>query len=92
MITTPTSPPSSVTTASSARRAAQSTFDAVLWVLREYGVARLYDPWVTDRLAQFSSAQAEELIAALTRLKTKPLGRNVSDDLILRVERIVGRT
>jgi hypothetical protein len=57
--------------------AAQSTWDAVLWVLREYGEARIYDPWVTNRLAQFSPAQIDELVAALTRLKYKPLGRNV---------------
>lgn len=71
-----------------ARRAAESTFQAVLWVLREYGMARLYDSWVLDRVAQFSPAQIEELIAALTRLKTKPLGRNVTDELIAGVARM----
>jgi hypothetical protein len=74
-----------------AKRAAQSTWDAVLWVLREYGLARLYDPWVTLRLAQFSPAQVEELVAALTRLKSKPLGRNVTDELIGKIANTVGR-
>ena len=73
-----------------AKRAAQSTWDAVLWVLREYGMARLYDPWVTNRLGQFSPAQVDELIAALTRLKSKPLGRNVTNELIAGVERLRG--
>jgi hypothetical protein len=73
-----------------ARRAAESTYQAVLWVLREHGMARLFDPWVTDRLAQFSPAQADELIAALKRLKTKPLGRNVTDELIAGVEKLRG--
>jgi hypothetical protein len=73
-----------------ARRAAQSTYDAVLWVLREYGEARLYDPWVTNRLAQFSPTQIAELVAALGRLKTKPLGRNVTDELIAGVEKLRG--
>jgi hypothetical protein len=72
-----------------ARRAAQSTYDAVLWVLREHGVARLYDPWVTNRLERFSPAQIQELIAALKRLKTKPLGRNVTDELIAGVENLI---
>jgi hypothetical protein len=74
------------------RRAAQSTWDAVLWVVREAGVARLYDPWVTDRLAQFSSEQIEELLAALKRLKTKPLGRNVTDKLIAGIEQMRGQS
>ena len=73
-----------------AKRAAQSTWDAVLWVLREYGMVRLYDPWVTNRLAQFSTTQITELVAALTRLKTKPLGRNVTDELIEEVEKLRG--
>ena len=69
-----------------AKRAAESTYQAVLWVLCEHGMARLYDPWVTNRLAQFSPAQIEELVAALKRLRTKPLGRNVTDELIVGVE------
>jgi len=73
-----------------AKRAAQSTWDAVLWVLREHGMSRLYDPWVTNRLAQFSPPQVEELIAALTRLKSKPLGRNITDELIAGIAKVRG--
>jgi hypothetical protein len=73
-----------------ATRAAESTYQAVLWVLREYGMARLCDPWVTSRLAQFSPAQIDELVAALTRLKNKPLGRNVSDELIGGIAKLRG--
>jgi hypothetical protein len=74
-----------------AKRTAQSTWDAVLWVLREHGMARLYDPWVTNRLAQFSAEQVEELIAALTRLKSKPLGRKVTNELITKIANAVGQ-
>jgi hypothetical protein len=71
--------------AKAARQAERSTWDAVLWVLRECGMARLYDPWVINRLARFSPAQVEELVAALTRL-------NVSDDLIEGVKQMRGRS
>lgn len=81
-----------LTKPANARRAAQSTRDAVLWVLRENGMSRLYDPWVIDRAAQFSPEQVEELIAALKRLKTKPLGRLVTDELIEGVERLRGQS
>jgi hypothetical protein len=55
-----------------ARRVAQSTWDAVLWVLRTYGMKRINDAWLTTRLAEFSDAQVEELFAALTRLSARP--------------------
>ena len=45
-----------------------------------------------DRLAQFSPAQVEELIAALKRLKTKPLGRMVTDELIAGVVKLRGQS
>jgi hypothetical protein len=86
MIETPlTKPPN-------ARRAAQSTWDAVLWVLRENGTYRLYDPWMIERVAQFSPEQVEELIAALKRPKTKPLGRLVTDELIKGVQGLRGQS
>jgi hypothetical protein len=71
-----------------ARRAAQLTYDAVLWVLREHGMARLFDPWTINRLTQFSPEQIGGLVAALQRLKTKPLGRNVTDELIGGIEKL----
>jgi hypothetical protein len=67
------------------RRAAQSTYDAVLWVLREYGIARLGDDWMVPRLAEFSPEQLRELIAAMRRLKAKGW-RNVTDELIQKLE------
>jgi hypothetical protein len=56
-------------------------WDAVLWVLRTYGLARLSDDWMRPRLAQFSPDQLQELVAAMRRLKTKgwPM---VTDELI----------
>ena len=72
------------------REAAQSTWDAVLWVLREYGMARIYDPWVTNRLARFSPEQFDVLVDALTRLKSKPIGVNVTDELIAGVKGLKG--
>jgi phage terminase large subunit len=63
------------------RRAAQSTYDAVLWVLREYGVARLGNDWTVRRLAEFSPEQLRELIAAMHRLKATGWTK-VTDELI----------
>jgi hypothetical protein len=54
-----------------ARRAAESTFQAVAYVLRQYGMRRLDDPWLTARLGEFSDAQIVELIAALGRMQQR---------------------
>lgn len=54
-----------------AKRAAESTFQAVAYVLRTSGMARLNDPWLTSRLADFSDLQIKELVAALGRMKSK---------------------
>jgi hypothetical protein len=64
-----------------ARRAAQSTYDAALWVLREYGVARLDDAWMRPRLADFSTAQLKELIAAMERMRPR-YPRTITDELL----------
>jgi hypothetical protein len=61
--------------------APQSTYDAVLWVLREYGKARIDDKWMRPRLAQFSTAQLRELIAAMGRIQAQ-YPRTVTSDLI----------
>jgi hypothetical protein len=68
-----------------AKRVAQSTYDACLWVLRTYGVARLNDDWMRPRLAEFSPDQLQELVAAMRRLKAKgwPM---VTDELIEMLE------
>jgi len=74
-----------------ARRAAQSTFDAVLWVLRTYGVARLNDDWMRPRLAEFSPEQLGELVAAMRRLKAKGWPK-VTDELIGMLEGLCNET
>ena len=71
--------------------AAQSTFDAVLWVLRSYGVARLADDWMLPRLADFSDNQMGELIAAMHRLKATGQWPNVTADLIEKLESLNDR-
>jgi len=51
----------------------QTTYDAVLWVLREYGIARLDDAWMRPRLREFSTTQLKELIAAMGRMQSRYL-------------------
>jgi hypothetical protein len=63
------------------RHAAQSTFDALLWELREYGVERLTREATQDRLAQVSTEQLQQLIAAFERLQTQ-YTRTVTPELI----------
>jgi hypothetical protein len=80
MIETPlTKPPG-------AKRAAQSTFDAVLYVLRTYGTARLADAWMLPRLAEFSPEQMQDLIAAMHRLRASGRWPNVTDELVAKLE------
>jgi len=69
-----------------AKRAAQSTYDAVLWILREYGVARLGDAWTLPRLAEFSPDEMQDLIAAMRRLKASGRWPNVTDELVAKLE------
>jgi hypothetical protein len=69
-----------------ANRAAQSTWDAVLWVLRTYGTARLADAWMLPRLAEFSPEQMQELIAAMRRLRASGRWPRVTDELVSRLE------
>jgi hypothetical protein len=68
------------------QRAAQSTYDAVLWVLRTYGAARLADDWTLPRIADFSAEQLAELIAAMRRLQTTGNWPHVTDELISKLE------
>jgi hypothetical protein len=63
------------------RHAAQSTFDALLWQLREHGVERLNEDATRNRLAQLSGAQVQQLIAALERLRSR-YARTITDELI----------
>jgi hypothetical protein len=63
------------------RHAAQSIFDALLWELREYGVERFKREATRDRLAQLSTGQLQQLIAAFERLQTQ-YTRTITPELI----------
>ena len=51
--------------------AAQSTYDALLWELREYGVHRFKQRPTQWRLGELSAPQVQDLTAAIKRLQTK---------------------
>jgi ABC-type transport system involved in cytochrome bd biosynthesis fused ATPase/permease subunit len=63
------------------RHAAQSIFDVLLWELREYGVERLKREATRDRLAQLSTEQLQQLVAAFERLQTRYM-RTVTPELV----------
>jgi hypothetical protein len=62
------------------RGAAQSTYDALLWELREQGIAQLEKPECRRRLSELSTKQLRDLIAALVRLRAK--WPKITDELI----------
>jgi hypothetical protein len=62
-------------------RVAESTYQAVLYVFCEHGTARVDDPWTRPRLAQFSTLQLKELIAAMERMQSR-YPRTITDELI----------
>jgi hypothetical protein len=72
-----------------AERVAESTFQAVAYVLRTYGMKRLDDPWLTNRLADFSDAQVRELVAALGRMQ--PRYPAITKELITEIAKLEGR-
>jgi hypothetical protein len=49
--------------------AAQSTYEAVVWELRECGVTRLKHQPTQRRLSELSTQQTQDLKAALRRLQ-----------------------
>jgi len=65
---------------STAKRAPQSTYEALLWELREYGLAQLAKQNCRERLAALSTDQLRELIAALMRLRSRHL--TISEELL----------
>jgi hypothetical protein len=65
--------------------APQTTYDAVLWVSREYGLARIDDKWMRPRLAEFSTTQLKELIAAMGRMQSR-YPRTITSELISTLE------
>jgi hypothetical protein len=78
MIETPSSLPRD------AKRVAESTFQAVAYVLRTCGMQRLNDPWLTSRMVNFSDAQVEELVAAMGRMQPKYPA--ITDELIAEIK------
>lgn len=65
----------------SPRQAPQSTFDAALYELRTYGLARLNDDECQRRLRELSTDQFEQLIKALRRVQPP-----ISEGLIATLE------
>jgi hypothetical protein len=65
--------------------APRSTYDAALWVLRAYGLARIDDKWMRPRLAEFSTTQLKELIAAMGRMQSR-YPRTITSELISTLE------
>jgi hypothetical protein len=63
------------------QQAPQSTYDALLYELRTYGLAQLNKPNCLRRLSALSSDQLNELIAALLRLRPKYPA--ITDELLL---------
>jgi hypothetical protein len=61
--------------------AAQSTYDAVFYELRTYGLAQLAQANCRRRLADLSTVQVRELIAALIRIRPQ-YPTTITDDLI----------
>jgi len=72
-----------------AKRVAESTFQAVAYVLRTYRMQRLDDPWLTNRLAKFSDAQVKELVAALGRMQ--PKYPTITDELVAAIAMLEGQ-
>ena len=61
----------------------QSTYDAVLYELRTYGLAHLANSNCQRRLADLSTFQMRELIAALIQLR--PKYSSITDELLLKL-------
>jgi hypothetical protein len=66
--------------------APQSTYDAALFELREYGIAQLAKPSCQRRLAMLSPKQLEDVTAALLRLQ--PRYQTITDELIATLREI----
>lgn len=62
------------------RDAPQSTYDALLFELSRHGVSRLAEANCQRRLADLSTTQLREMIAALMRLRSRHLA--ITDELL----------
>jgi hypothetical protein len=72
-----------------AKRVSESTYQAVAYVLRQHGMQRLNDPWLTVRLGEFSDAQITELIAAVGRMQ--PRYPAITNQVISEIGKLRGR-
>ena len=61
----------------------RSTYDAALYELRTYGLQQLANSNCRHRLADLSTLQMRELIAALIRLR--PQYSSITDELLLKL-------
>jgi hypothetical protein len=61
----------------------RSTYDAALYELRTYGLQQLVNSNCRHRLADLSTLQMRELIAALIRLR--PQYSSITDELLLKL-------
>jgi hypothetical protein len=71
------------------RQVAETTFQAVAYVMRQHGMQRLNDAWLTVRLAEFSDAQIVELIVALRRMQ--PRYPAITNQIISKISKLRGQ-
>jgi hypothetical protein len=67
--------------------ATQSTVDALLYQLREGGIAQLKTPTCQRRLAELSASQLRKVVAALVRLQSRY--PKITDDLLSALDDMV---
>ena len=68
-----------------AKRAAESTVEAVKYVLRQHGIKRLTDDWVLPRLAEFSTEQMRDLLVTMIRMQPK-YPATITDELLSAIQ------
>ena len=66
--------------------APKSTYDALLWELREYGLARLQKAKCRRRLAELSDGQLSDVLAALIQIQPRWVA--ITDELLIALDRI----
>jgi hypothetical protein len=69
------------------REAAQSTYDALLYKLRIFGIKQLCEPNCCRRLEELSPQQMTDLIGTLTRVQ--PKYRVISNELISTIRKML---
>jgi N-acetyl-anhydromuramyl-L-alanine amidase AmpD len=69
-----------------ARRAAETTVEAVRYELRTYGIAQLAKPRTQARLADFNAQQIAEMVASLRRMQ--PRYPAITEELTTAIEEL----